>query len=174
MLDASDLLGVVAKEEEPDKDIIERLRFDDALDVPIEITDLDLWANYVNEDLYQMDKKIREFFKAIRSKRERKGGYRTTSSIVFAWMFGRKPTPADSATCRMLHRLLEYYCTSYTGRTTYGGKTVPRVYEFSRYATHRKRPYSLKLRLEEAKDGQDVWRNGPSKDKRRRGRRTDS
>ena len=55
-LDTSELLAAVGGvSDEPDKDIIERFRDDNALDVPIELTDLDLWANYTNDDLYVMD-----------------------------------------------------------------------------------------------------------------------
>ena len=175
MLDASELFEAVGgdRQPEPDRDVIDRFRFDDSLQVPIELTDLDVWANYVNDDLYIMDKKMREFFNRTRKKREEKGGYRTTASVVFAWIYGRQPGPGDGYACRIIHKLLEYYCTEYTGETTYGGKKVSRVYRFSKYATRRKRPYSLRLRLEEAKDGQDVWRKSPvaGKDKRARGRR---
>lgn len=170
MLDASELLEAVGggDQSEPDEDIIGRLRFDESLDVPIQLTDLDVWSNYVNDDLYVMDKKMREFFNKTRKAREEKGGYRTTASAVFTWIFGRKPGPADSYACRIVHRLLEYYCTEYTGKTTYGGKKVNRVYRFSKYATRRKRPYSLRLRLEEAREGNDPWRKSPDagRDKR--------
>lgn len=179
MLDTSELLEAVggSYEADPDKDIIERFRIDESLDVPIQLTDLDLWANYINDDLYLMDKKIREFFKKIRWGQQKKGGYRTTASVVFAWIYGHMPTPADGYACRMVHELLKYYCTSYTGETTYKGKAVSRVYRFSRYATKNKRPYSLRLRLEEAKDGnQAVFKRGPNsgKDKRTYGRRAHS
>lgn len=179
MLDTSDLFDAVggnAYDRQPDENIIDRLRFDESLNIPIELTDLDLWGNYVNEDLYVMDKKVREFFKKIRYTQEKKGGYRTTVSVVFAWIFGRKPEPSDSAACRMLHELMKYYCTSYTGATTYMGKKVTRVYEFSKYATQNKRPYSLKLRLEESNGKQSAWRRSTvdNSTKRRRGRRKHS
>lgn len=173
MLDTSELFDAVGGKPQ-DETIIERFRLDESLDVPIQLTDLDIWSNYINEDLYAMDKKVREFFKKIRYKQEKKGGYRTTAPAVFTWIYGRKATPGDGPVFHMLHMLLKYYCTSYTGKTTYHGKRVDRVYEFSRYATKNKRPYSLKLRLEEANDGNKaVWRNGPgsSADKRRHGRR---
>ena len=163
--------------EKPDEDIVKRLRFDDSLDVPIELTDLDVWANYVNDDLYAMDKKVREFLKKIRYAREKKGGYRTTVPVVFAWIYGRKPEPKDSAACRMLHELMRYYCTSYTDKTTtHKGKKVTCAYDFSKYATENKRAYSLKLRLEECKDGQDPWRKShvDNKTKRRSSRRKHS
>lgn len=179
MLDTSELLEAVggSYEKDPDQDIIERFRIDESLDVPIQLTDLDLWANYINDDLYVMDKKVREFFKKIRWSQQKNGGYRTTASIVFAWIYGHTPTPSDGYACRMVHELLRYYCTSYTGETTYKGKPVSRVYRFSRYATKNKRPYSLRLRLEEAEDGnQAVFKRGPnsSKDKRTYSRRAHS
>lgn len=176
MLDTSELYDAVGgnlrRNADHDEDIIARFRDEDALDVPIGITDLDIWANYVNDDLYVMDSKIRELLKKTRYQREKKGGYRTTASAVFAWIYGRRPEPGDGAACRMVHELLKYYCTSYTGATTYKGKKVQRVYEFSKYATVKKRPYSLKLRLEEA-DGRDPFRAGTRDrvDKRRHGRR---
>lgn len=134
--------------DKPDQNIIDRLRFDDAMDIPWQITDLDLWENYVDEDLYQLDLKIREFFRKNRVQRERKKSQRTSVPLVFAWMFGRPPTPNDSQVCVKLHKLLKYYCTRYTGSTTIKGKRFNRVYYFSAYSTRYKRPYSLKLRLE--------------------------
>ena len=177
LLDTSELMSAIGgdKLKEPDGDIIQRFRDDDALDVPIELTDLDLWENYTNDNLYIMDKKIREFLKKTSWKRQNKGGYRTTASVVFAWVFGRQPEPPDGYVFRIIHELLKYYCTSYTGRTTFKGKPVQRVYRFSKYACTNKRPYSLRLRLEEAKDGnQAVFRKGPGQDgdKRTHGRQS--
>lgn len=178
MLDTSQLFEAVGGNDQdtPDENIVDRLRFDDSLHVPIELTDADLWANYINEDLYHLDIKVREFLKEINYRKISKGGYRTTASLVFAWIYGRKPEPSDGAACRTLHELLKYYCTSYTGRTTYMGKTVDRVYEFSKYACDKRRPYSLKLRLEESDVGKNPWRKSPIDDskKRRHGRRKHS
>lgn len=181
MLDTSRLFDAVGGDRgywntEHEEDIIERFRSDDRIDVPIELTDMDLWTNYINEDLYVMDKKLREFLKKTRWKRKTKGGYRTTVSLVFSWIYGRKPEPADSPACRMLHELMRYYCTSYIDNTTYMGKKVSRVYEFSKYAFSKKRPYSLKLRLEEIEDGKDPFRasGAGTPDKRRHGRRKHS
>lgn len=175
MLDTSKLMEAVGGEG-PSSEMFGELAFADGIDMPIELTDADLWANYTNPDLYEMDSRVREFIKKTRWSRERNGGYRTTASLVFAWIYGRQPTSEDSARCRMLNELLKYYCTSYTGKTTFHGRTVSRVYEFSKYACSRKRPYSLRLRLEEAADGSDPWRAsaGAGKDKRRHGRRGDS
>lgn len=176
MLDLSALTEAVANDnqrDDPDQSVIDRLRNDDAIDVPIELTDLDLWSNYVNEDLYEMDVKVREFLKRTRYQRQVKGGYRTTASMVFAWIYGRQPEPGDGSVCRLLNRLLEYYCTSYTGRTTFNGKPVARVYRFSRFSGNTKRPYSLKLRMEEANGNANVFKSGPNSgiNKRTYGRR---
>ena len=177
MLDTSKLYDAIGgnKGPKPDQDIIERMRDDEALEIPIALTDLELWANYINDDLYVMDKKIREFLSKTRYRRNKNNGYKTTASVVFAWIYGRKPEPSDSTTCRMLHELLRYYCTSYVGPTTFMGKKVSIVYEFSRYATQNKRPYSIKLRLEENGLGKQ-WRspNVDTKTKRRHGRRKHS
>lgn len=176
LMDSSDLMAVVGGGAKPpieEGDIVARFRNDDAIGVPIELTDLDIWANYTNENLYAMDKKVREFLKKTRYKRQEKGGYRTTASVVFAWIFGRPPEPPDGYIFRLLHELLMYYCTSYTGKTTYHGKPVNRVYRFSKYAVTNKRAYSLRLRMEEAEDGNTaVFRKGPNegRDKRTHGR----
>lgn len=175
-LDSSELFEFLGgTESEPDQDIITRLRFDDALDIPVELTDIEMWSNYINDDLYYLDKKIREYFKVTRMKREKKGNkmFRTTSSAMFAWIYGRKATPKDSYVCRMIHMLLRYYCTEYTGKNSFQGVKVPHVYKFSKYATKNKRPYSLRLRLEEAKSNSAVWRANPTKNKRFKRRPTD-
>lgn len=176
MLDTSELMEAIGgPSQEPEKDIIERLRFDEALEIPVEITDLELWANYTNDDLYAMDKKVREFIKKTRYRKEKNGNYKTTASMVFAWIYGRQPTPHDGSACRILHMLLKYYCSSYTGPTTFGGKKVNRVYKFTKYGATCRRPYSLRLRLEEAKPTDAVWRRDPlaGKDKQQHGRRAD-
>lgn len=175
MLDTSALFEAVGGQaKDPDESIIDRLRFDDALNIPIELTDAEMWTNYINEDLYELDKKVREFLGKTTYQR-RKGGYKTTASLVFAWIYGRQPKAEDGAACRMLHELLKYYCTEYTGQTTFNGKKVTRVYVFSRYSFEHRRPYSLKLRLEESDAGKNVWRQSPVDDskKRRHGRRKD-
>jgi len=179
MLDLSALTEAISTERQrgdPDLDpIVDRLRDDDALEVPIELTDLELWSNYMNDDLYEMDVKVREFLKRTRYQRQAKGGYRTTASVVFAWIYGRQPEARDGAACRLLHKLLKYYCTSYTGATTFHGKPVTRVYRFSKFSGNAKRPYSLKLRMEEANGSGNVFKSGPNAgvDKRTHGRRAD-
>jgi len=180
LLDTSELMAAISREDQrrdPElEDVVGRFRDDDALDVPIELTDLDLWCNYMNDDLYEMDIKVREFLKKTRYKRQSKGGYRTTVAVVFAWIYGRQPTPRDGSVCRLLHQLLKYYCTSYTGITTFHGKPVNRVYRFSKFAANEKRPYSLRLRMELTKgDSNAVFRQGPNHkaDKRTYGRQSD-
>ena len=180
LLDPSELMAAISKEYQrgdPDVDpVVDRLRDEISIDVPIEFTDLDVWSNYMDDELYEIDKKVREFLKKTRYKRQSKGGYRTTVQVVFAWIFGRQPTHEDGSMCRLLHKLLKYYCTSYTGITTFNGKRVNRVYRFTKYATNSKRPYSLRLRIEEAKgNGNAIFRDGPDSkvDKRTHGRRAD-
>lgn len=152
MLDISALDGALNVRPQDREDIVTRLRFDDALDIPVELTDEDMWSNYVNEDLYAMDKALRAYFKRMRYVQERNKGFRTAVPLVFPFIFGRNPEPRDSAACRMLHTLLRYYCSSYTGKSTIGGQEFNAVYKFNRYATKNKRPYSLKLRIEEANE----------------------
>jgi hypothetical protein len=179
-LDAfNDVAGVEAA---PDSTIIERFRFDSALDIPHQLTDIDVWLNYCNDDLYYLDKEVRGVIKRTRWTRQTKGKMKTAVPLVFAQIFGRHTEPKDSRVCLMLHRLLVYYCTSYTGTSKIAGRRFNRVYHFSKYAMTTKRPMSLRLRLEEAdgapiqygnyNDGQDkraeprrgVTQNGPLAD----------
>lgn len=176
LLDVSDLTEAISSERQRiDADIVGALRRDDALEVPIELTDLELWSNYMDDGLYKMDKMVRDFLKRTRYKRAAKGGYRTTAQVVFAWIFGRQPEPGDGSVCRMIHTLLKYYCTSYTGATTFQGKPVSRVYRFSKFSGNGKRPYSLRLRIEESNGKGNVFRAGPDSnaDKRTHGRPAD-
>lgn len=168
-LDISGLDDALRIDREPDGGIIERLRFDDALDVPIELTDEEMWSNYINDDLYEMDKALRRYFHKMRYVQERNKGFRTAVPLVFAYLFGRPPKPSDSYVCRMLHTLMKYYCTSYTGRSTIGGRRYERTYKFSRFCTKNRRPYSLRLRIEEANErgnGKPFVPYGTGKDKR--------
>lgn len=174
-LDFDELFDVVGGNDQvPDEGIIERFRFDDALEVPKQLTDVELWGNYVNNDLYEMDKRVRGFLSDMRWNRRSKGGMKTTASLVFTHIFGRKPTPSDGHLFRWLHLLLKYYCTSYTGQTTFMGRKVNRVYKFSRFAATNKRPYSLRLRIEEMEEGANyaagaIWHKGPGQDRDKRG-----
>jgi hypothetical protein len=135
---------------DPDDNIIERLRFDDALEIPHQLTDVDLWLNYCNDDLYYLDKEVRKVINRTRWTRVRKGSTKTAVPLVFFQIFGRKTEPGDSRVCMMLHRLLRYYCTSHTGTSKIAGVRFTKVYHFSKYACRSKNPMSLRLRLEEA------------------------
>lgn len=179
-LDVSELMVAVGGEvPEPDQTKVEQLRMDKSLEIPKELTDMDLWANYCNDELYEMDKAVRAYIKDTQWQREKKGGTRTTASLVFAYIFGRQPTPEDGHIFRTLHKVLMYYCSSYTGQTSLHGKKVNRVYKFNKYIKAQKRPMSLRLRLEEmGENGSSrLWSPGPDekRDKRapRRGHRKD-
>lgn len=157
---------------DPDHSIVERLRFDDALEIPHQLTDVDLWLNYCNDDLYNLDKAVRKVISKTRWTRITKGSFKTAVPLVFVQIFGRATEPKDSHVCLMLHRLLKYYCTSYTGTSKITGIRFNRVYHFSKYACRSKRAMSLRLRLEEA-DGSKVQLNeyAAGKDKRAEPRR---
>ena len=145
--------------------IVERLRYEDAIDFPIELTDHDNWERFVNKDLYDMEIKVREFLEGIEWRKLKKGKpFRCDARLVFEWIFGRKPTQSDQMAFRYIHRLLAYYCSEYTEKTTFMGRVVPHVYYFNATASRVKyrhtrmcrRPYSLKLRLEWAKERADA------------------
>lgn len=180
ILDASELFGIANSVTSYDyrnqEEMVEAIKADPEFDLPIAMTDVEMWTNYTDDVLYELDKRVREFVKKTRYIKQTKGGYRTTVPMVFTWIFGRAPEARDSAVCRVLHELMTYYCTSYTGESRYRGKKVGRVYKFSKYSCREKRPYSLRLRLEEneranfrrnpdaGKDKRDVVRRANRKD----------
>ena len=160
------------KPTEPDKSILERLRFDDALDIPHQLSDVDVWINYCNDDLYELDRAVRAFIKKSRWTRETKGSMKTSVPLTFLAIFGRKPTAKDSYTCMIMHRLMRYYCTSYTGTSKISGQRFNHVYHFSKYACVSKRALSLRLRLEESNGANSSFREySPGQDKRAEPRR---
>lgn len=164
MLDTSRLDAVVGFEPEDEQEVIQRLKFDESLEIPVALTDPEIWKNYTNDDLYQMDKQLRAWFKRMRYRQELKHGFKTAVPLVFFHLFGRPSTKSDSATCRMLHTLLKYYCARYTGQSHIAGKKYNRVYHFNRFTAKNKRPYSLRLRVEEAcEDGgnHQPFKSGP-------------
>jgi hypothetical protein len=171
-LDLDAFNELTAVDTDPDHSIVERLRFDDALEIPHQLTDVDLWLNYCNDDLYNLDKAVREVIKKTRWTRMTKGKMKTAVPLVFAQIFGRHTEAKDSRVCLMLHRLLVYYCTSYTGVSKISGVRFNRVYHFSKHAMRSRRPMSLRLRMEEA-DGKPIQYNehGAGKDKRAQPRR---
>lgn len=153
-LDFSQLLP---DEHEGDEDFINEIKGDG---VPMLMVEPEAWVNYTDDNLYFMDKKVREFLKKARYKREHmKGGFRTTPQLVFAWIFGRKAETGDNKKWKYLRTLLEYYCTEWIGPTTFQGKKVSRVYKFPKRTL--RRPYSLRLRMEENVDDKDIWRRNP-------------
>ena len=172
-LDLTELNDLAGVDEEPDQSIIDRFRFDDALDIPYQLTDLDIWLNYCNVDLYMLDKAVRGIIKSSRYSRESRGKMKTAVPLVFMQIFGRKTEPKDQMVCRKLHKILTYYCTSYTGSSKIAGVRFARVYHFSKYAMRSRRPLSLRLRLEESADaGEHNFREYRlSKDKRGESRR---
>jgi hypothetical protein len=171
-LDLDAFNEVTRVDTDPDRSIVDRFRFDDALDIPHQLTDVDLWLNYCNDDLYYLDKALRAVIKRTRWSRQSKGNMKTALPLIFAQIFGRHSAPQDSQICVMLHRLLKYYCTSYTGTSKIAGVRFNRVYYFSKYAMNSRRPLSLRLRLEEA-DGKQIryGEYGAGKDKRAQPRR---
>lgn len=143
-----------------EEDIAKLTLRDDFL--PLGLTEVEAWENYTNDKLYELDKMIRMWLKKTWYHRQTEGKMRTAVPILFTYLFGRKPTPADSQTCRMMHTILEYYCTRYTKRSTINRQKFSRVYWFSKYSCKVHRPYSIRLRLEQMHDGQDPFRVGPT------------
>lgn len=128
--------------------VAEMLEAAEGNEFPVQLTDSDIWNNYCDEELYLLDKKVREYIKKMVIYKKHNKGFRTSVPMVFAWIFGRPCTPSDGRICRKLHRLLEYYAQHVTGVTTINGKKVEKAYKFSTYGGSSKRPLSIKLRME--------------------------
>lgn len=158
------------------QDDLEKMSREDKEFLPIGLTDADAWENYTDDRLYEMDKMVRSWLKKTWYHRTTKGKMKTAVPPLFTFLYGRPPGPADSRTCAMMHRLLKYYCTRYTGKSTINNQVFSRVYHFSQYSCKTKRPYSLRLRIEEMEDGKDPFRLGPDdrRDKRKKPRRANS
>ena len=148
-LNFEELNALAGVSNEPDESFIDSLRFDSELEIPMELTDLDVWANYCDDRLYELEKLVRDYFKRTRWKREQAKGQKTAVPLLFLHLFGRQPTAHDSQVCRYLHRILKYYSRSFTGETKINGKRVGRVYYFAPNCYRFKRPLSIRLRIEE-------------------------
>lgn len=141
--------------------------------LPLGLTEVEAWENYTNDKLYELDKMIRQWLKKTWYHRQKDGKMRTAVPILFTYLFGRPPEQKDSQTCAMMHKLLKYYCTRYTGKSTIKYQEFSRVYWFSKYSCKDRRPYSIRLRLEELDEGKDPFRVGPTErlDKSKKPRR---
>jgi hypothetical protein len=159
MINLEGFEGIV--ENQYEDDILIELRSKEGFELPPDITDADLWANYTDERLYLLDKKVREYFFATKYKRQyQEKEFRTSVPLVFACIFGRKPEAKDSQYCVLMHKLLTYYAKRKTGQNNINGKKFTNVYYIGPYQLLHRRPYSLRLRLEEmddSKQNRTIW-----------------
>jgi hypothetical protein len=126
--------------------------------------DIDSFSNYTNDLLYELDKGVRRYFHQTQSIRATKQ-LRTAVPIVYIFLFNRKPNANDSQLCKTLHKLLKYYACKVTGRNKIGDIQYTHIYIFSKRWVCKRKPYSLKLRLELKQKnfkGQWVDNNGRS------------
>ena len=132
----------------PDQDIVDRLRIDDSLDVPWQLTDVDLWNNYCDDRIYELDKRIRAYLKGTRYTREKKGKFKTAAPLVFLHLFGRRAEAADSQVCVDIHKILKYYFDK-PYMTYIMGRKVNKAYKVRPgYYIKRHRPMTLTLYAE--------------------------
>lgn len=116
--------------------------------LPPQMSDFTVWDNYIDEELYVLEKKLREYFESMRQYAKKNQGYQTTAPMVFNIIFGRPPQPEDRGICVKLNRLLNYYSYKITGKQKVGGKWADKVYWIRKYGTEKRRPMSIKLRME--------------------------
>lgn len=111
------------------------------------------WANYCDDDLYMLEKLLRKWFAACRESSRWMKTYknrRYTMGMVVERIFGRKwDSSIDCRYSKKLKLLLQYYSTSVKPSGVIAGKkTNHPVYVIGTKRID-KRPYSLRLRIEE-------------------------
>lgn len=147
-LDISGINDAFGLSEDPEHEAFVDKIYDDALEFPFQLTDIDAWKNYTDDELYAVEKKFRVYLKETRSQRVQ-GKNKTALHLIFAYIYGRKPTPEDTRQNKTIKRVLEHYSTKVTGRSEIHGKPVAHVYYLTKN-THLKKPLSLRLQLEES------------------------
>ena len=121
---------------------------DDKEQMPWQLTDLEIWANYTDELLYELEIRVRKFLEATAAGRRHYKGQTVIVSKLYEWIFGEPPEDKNGIVCRKLHEIMGYYASKRTGSTTYRGKRIPAgVYKLRTYEGNRI-PYSIRLRLE--------------------------
>lgn len=132
-------------------------------EMPWQLTKLEIWTNYTDDLLYELDKAIRRFLDATSAGRAYYGGQTVVVSELFKWIFGRPAEIEDSHICVKIHDIMEYYANKRTGSTTYKGKRIPSgVYKLSAHSGSRI-PYSLRLRLELDQSGDPTFSTNKKK-----------
>lgn len=120
------------------------------------ITDLKVWDNYTDDELYELDKAVRKWIKQTDVKKIYKGKIRTTAQLVFLWIFGRQPDQyKDTRIIKKLNTLLRYYSQKEIHQTKLDHRNARNVYEFGMNGGH-KMAYSIRLRLEMHASGEKV------------------
>ena len=153
-LSAFDTLDHTKKEEE--SKVIARLK-DADFQFPHAMANATTWERYVNDDLYYLDKAIREILLKTRHARIEQGGMKTNSRLMFITIFGEEPknNREDNNTLKLINRILSHYAKRKTNVTKVQGKRLRSVFHFTpgqfkdRRPGYTPLPISLKLRMEE-------------------------
>lgn len=116
------------------------------------------WANYSDDDLYMLEKLLRKWFAVCKESSRWMKTYKNrkyTMGMVVEHIFGRKWDNAiDGRYSKKLKLLLQYYSTSVKSCGTIAGKKTRHTVYVIGSKRIDKRPYSLRLRIEElAKEG---------------------
>lgn len=122
------------------------------------LTTPERWENYSNPLIYETDKRIREWIGAMKSVwTNRKGNDRRYCRKDLVEILGLEDAIKTAHDNKIVSRIFAYYSTRIVERSTINNKRVKKVYTLSPRRLKRK-PYSLKLRLEEL-EGEGCWAN---------------
>lgn len=123
------------------------------------LTTPERWENFSNPLVYETDKRIREWIKSMRKhwKNGGKGSDRRYSRKDLVGILGLQNCIKNAHDDKIVSRIFAYYSTKIQETTSIRGKKVKKAYTISP-ARLKKKPYSLKLRLEEL-DGEGCWRS---------------
>ena len=122
------------------------------------LTTPDRWENYSNELIYETDKRIRTWIKAMKGTwKSRRGDDRRYSRKDLIEILGLQDAIKNAHDDKIVSRIFAYYSTKIADRTSIRGRKVKKAYTISP-ARLKRSPYSLKLRLEEL-EGEGHWAN---------------
>ena len=69
ILDASELFGIASSVTSYDyrnqEEMVEAIKADPEFELPVAMTDVEMWTNYTDDVLYELDKRVREFVIAV-------------------------------------------------------------------------------------------------------------
>ena len=116
----------------------------------------DQWKNYADENIYDFEKRLRDFLKYMSERKQYRyvNTRRFTYAMIYERLYGMQPKRLNSYAANSHRAILAYYSSRIIKDTNIGGKRKRVVYVLA-YSRLKKRPWGLKLRLEWFLEHQD-------------------